>query len=77
MTNTFRWAFSLLLLLSLASCIKDEPLNAECDITESKQVLVESLTTIYHTRIAYPELNKPAAPEPAPPRRKYFFGRNA
>ena len=33
MTNTFRWAFSLLLLLSLASCIKDEPLNAECDIT--------------------------------------------
>ena len=47
------------------------------DITESKQVLVESLKTIYHTRIAYPELNKPAAPEPAPPRRKYFFGRNA
>ena len=47
------------------------------DITESKQVLVESLKTIYHTRIAYPELNKPAVPEPAPPRRKYFFGRNA
>lgn len=29
------------------------------DITTAKQVLAESLTTIYHTRIAYPENNRP------------------
>lgn len=45
------------------------------DIADAKRVLAESLKTIYHTRIAYPELNaKPA--EPAPQlRRAYFFGR--
>ena len=44
------------------------------DISEAKRVLVESLKTIYHTRIAYPELNaKPAEPVPQP-RRPYFFG---
>ncbi|MCI7272788.1 HDIG domain-containing protein [bacterium] len=47
------------------------------DIAEAKRVLVESLKTIYHTRIAYPELNpKPAEPEPFS-RRGYFFGRKS
>lgn len=45
------------------------------DIADAKRVLAESLKTIYHTRIAYPELNAKLA-EPAPqPRRAYFFGR--
>lgn len=37
------------------------------DISEAKKVLVESLKTVYHTRIAYPELKKDeeqASPEP-------------
>lgn len=45
------------------------------DIADAKRVLCESLKTIYHTRIAYPELNpKPTQPAPQP-RRTYFFGR--
>ncbi len=45
------------------------------DISEAKRVLVESLKTIYHTRIAYPELNAPAArPSALFPRRSYLFG---
>lgn len=45
------------------------------DIADAKRVLAESLKTIYHTRIAYPELNaKPAEPA-SQPRRAYFFGR--
>lgn len=45
------------------------------DIADAKRVLAESLKTIYHTRIAYRELNaKPAEPAPQP-RRTYFFGR--
>lgn len=45
------------------------------DIADAKRVLAESLKTIYHTRIAYPELNaKPAEPA-LQPRRAYFFGR--
>ena len=45
------------------------------DIADAKRVLAESLKTIYHTRIDYPELNaKPAEPAPQP-RRAYFFGR--
>ena len=45
------------------------------DIADAKRVLAESLKTIYHTRIAYPELNaKPAEPAPQPSR-TYFFGR--
>lgn len=43
------------------------------DIADAKRVLAESLKTIYHTRIAYPELNaKPAEPAPQP-RRTYFL----
>lgn len=45
------------------------------DIADAKRVLVESLKTIYHTRIAYPELNaKPVTPRQQL-RRPYFFGR--
>lgn len=42
------------------------------DITEAKQALIESLKTIYHTRVAYPELNRAPAPNPAP--RSGLFG---
>ena len=45
------------------------------DIADAKRVLAESLKTIYHTRIAYPELKDRAAEKPAQPRRTYFFGR--
>jgi len=38
------------------------------DIREAKRVLVESLKTIYHTRIAYPELNRNEAPSVHPRR---------
>ena len=44
------------------------------DIADAKRVLVDSLKTIYHTRIAYPELKDRAAEKPAQPRRTYFFG---
>lgn len=43
------------------------------DIADAKRVLVESLKTIYHTRIAYPEPAK--TEQSAQPRRTYFFGR--
>lgn len=36
------------------------------DITEAKQTFIDSLKVIYHTRIAYPELNRPAD-KPTPP----------
>lgn len=45
------------------------------DISEAKRVLAESLKTVYHTRIAYPELHT-SKPEPErQPRRTYFFGK--
>lgn len=44
------------------------------DIADAKRVLVDSLKTIYHTRIAYPDERKPAA---TPLRRPSFFGRYA
>lgn len=44
------------------------------DIADAKRVLVESLKTVYHTRIAYPEPNKNT---PHAPRRTYFFGRRS
>ena len=40
------------------------------DIADAKRALIESLKTIYHTRIAYPEPNKPASQPP----RTGFFG---
>jgi len=45
------------------------------DITEAKRVLVESLKTVYHTRIAYPELNTTKPQPERQPRRTYFFGK--
>lgn len=45
------------------------------DISDAKRVLTESLKTIYHTRIAYPDEKKPEAPEPQPAPRRYFFSR--
>jgi len=46
------------------------------DINEAKKVLVESLKTVYHTRIAYPDATPQQPAKPAPqPRRPYFFGR--
>ncbi len=47
------------------------------DIAEAKRVLVDSLKTIYHTRIAYPELNakKERNATNCKSHRPYFFGR--
>ena len=45
------------------------------DIADAKRVMAESLKTIYHTRIAYPELNSKPTPQAPQPRRTYFFGR--
>lgn len=50
---------------------------AECpltfrDIADAKRVLIDSLKTIYHTRIAYPELNKSTQQEPEQPRTGFF-----
>lgn len=42
------------------------------DIDTAKDVFVESLKTIYHTRIAYPELNAPQPPKPRTPRHNFF-----
>lgn len=42
------------------------------DIDTAKDVFVESLKTIYHTRIAYPELNAPQPPKPRAPRHNFF-----
>lgn len=57
-----------------AGYFRESPITFR-DIADAKRVLAESLKTIYHTRIAYPELNaKPAEPAPQP-RRAYFFGR--
>lgn len=55
-----------------AGYFSDCPLTFR-DIREAKRVLVESLKTIYHTRIAYPELN--ASPEQSVhPRRNLLSG---
>ena len=47
------------------------------DLSQAKRVLVESLKTIYHTRIAYPELKPKTEKPPTTPRRTYFFSRRA
>ena len=44
------------------------------DIADAKRVLVESLKTVYHTRIAYPELKNGPQGATIQPRRPYFFG---
>lgn len=57
-----------------AGYFRDCPITFR-DITEAKKVLTESLKTIYHTRIAYPELGNKQNEAPQSPRRTYFFGR--
>ncbi len=42
------------------------------DISDAKRVLIESLKTIYHTRISYPELKKEKAAQVPPPRAGLF-----
>lgn len=42
------------------------------DIDQSKQVLIERLTSIYHTRIQYPELKKRNESEKEPSRKKHY-----
>jgi putative nucleotidyltransferase with HDIG domain len=44
------------------------------DISEAKEVLVESLKTIHHTRIAYPELKAEQPQKPERPQRTGLFG---
>lgn len=65
-------------------CFTECPITFK-DISDAKRVFIDSLKTIYHTRIAYPELNRgeqPSAPaataeEPAPVRRKHLFSSNS
>lgn len=52
-------------------CFRECPLTFR-DIADAKRVLVDSLKTIYHTRISYPEMNKPQAE--LPPEPQGFFG---
>ena len=42
------------------------------DIDQSKQVLIERLTSIYHTRIQYPELKKRNDGGKEPSRKKHY-----
>ena len=44
------------------------------EIEDSKKVLTESLKTIYHTRIAYPELQRTAEPQRPKNHLTYLFG---
>ena len=53
------------------------------DISDAKQVFIDSLKTIYHTRIAYPELNRgeqhtqdERSSTPTTGRRKHLFSSN-
>lgn len=54
-------------------CFRDCPITFR-DITEAKEVLVESLKTIHHTRIAYPELKTEPQAKPERPQRTGLFG---
>lgn len=47
------------------------------DIADAKRVLIDALKTIYHTRIAYPELNAKRKKTSVPSRRNFLFGRRA
>ncbi|MBR1713188.1 MAG: HDIG domain-containing protein [Alloprevotella sp.] len=57
---------------SAAGCFRDCPITFR-DMQDAKRVLIESLKTIYHTRIAYPELNT-GHPEPAQQHRISLLG---
>ena len=52
-------------------CFKECPLTFR-DVADAKRVLIESLKTIYHTRISYPELNTNKPEKPQTP--TGFFG---
>ena len=59
-------------------CFKECPLTFK-DIADAKRVLIESLKTVYHTRISYPELNKNKDQKTGPQRPSLFgssFNRN-
>lgn len=71
-------------ITELVDRIVDGQVNAgffkECpitfrDIADAKRVLVESLKTVYHTRIAYPKENKGDKGEVQGPRRSFLFAR--
>lgn len=55
-------------------CFKECPLTFR-DVAVAKRVLIESLKTVYHTRIPYPELKKKTE-EKAQPARQGFFSTN-
>ena len=57
---------------SAAGCFRDCPITFR-DMQDAKRVLIESLKTIYHTRIAYPELNT-GQPAPAQQHRISLLG---
>ena len=46
---------------SLAMMTDKERNDVLRDVADAKRVLVDSLKTVYHTRIAYPELKKEAS----------------
>ena len=52
-------------------CFKECPLTFR-DVADAKRVLIDSLKTIYHTRISYPELNNKPAQKPEPARSGFF-----
>ena len=52
-------------------CFKECPLTFR-DVADAKRVLIDSLKTIYHTRISYPELNNKPAQKPEPARTGFF-----
>lgn len=65
------------LVNKLIDCQVTEGYYKECpitfrDIDQSKQVLIERLTSIYHTRIQYPELKKRNDGGKEPSRKKYY-----
>ena len=47
-------------------CFKECPLTFR-DVADAKRVLIDSLKTIYHTRISYPELNTKKSDKPQAP----------
>ena len=52
-------------------CFKECPLTFR-DIADAKRVLIDSLKTVYHTRISYPELKKKEEKTPQPQRPSIF-----
>lgn len=64
-------------------CFTECPLTFK-DLSDAKRVFIDSLKTIYHTRIAYPEMNKPTlrvnvgteAEQSSGQRKKHLFSSN-